>query len=156
MKIGELARLTHTQAETIRYYEREGLLPPPARSQANYRVYTDEHVQRLSFIRHCRGLDMALSEIRQMLHFRDNPTGNCEAVNTLLDEHIGHVARRIDELRRLQAELRELRERCASVRATTDCGILTELDEVARRGAGRPAPAAGHISGTHGIGRRGE
>ena len=58
MKIGELAKAAHTQVETIRYYEREGLLPQTPRTEGNYRVYGSEHVDRLSFIRHCRGLGM--------------------------------------------------------------------------------------------------
>ena len=70
MKIGELAKLAQTQAETIRYYEREGLLPQARRSEANYRVYDQSHIQRLAFIRHCRSLDMTLGEIRTLLHFR--------------------------------------------------------------------------------------
>ena len=60
MKIGELSKATGTQIETIRYYEREGILPQTIRSDGNYRVYSKVHVERLSFIRHCRSLDMAL------------------------------------------------------------------------------------------------
>ena len=67
MKIGELAVATATQIETIRFYEREGLIPTPGRSTGNYRVYEASHVQRLIFIRRCRGLDMALDEIRTLL-----------------------------------------------------------------------------------------
>ena len=73
MKIGELAKAAHTQVETIRYYEREGLLPETARTDGNYRMYAEEHVDRLSFIRHCRGLDMTLDEIRVLLRFKDAP-----------------------------------------------------------------------------------
>ena len=73
MKIGELAKATHTQVETIRYYEREGLLPETARTEGNYRVYGPEHVERLSFIRYCRSLDMALNEIRALLRMKDSP-----------------------------------------------------------------------------------
>lgn len=62
MKIGELAKLTDCQVETIRYYEREGLLPEPARSEGNYRLYTQAHVERLTFIRNCRSLDMTLKK----------------------------------------------------------------------------------------------
>ena len=91
MKIGELATNAHTQIETIRYYEREGLLEAPSRSESNYRVYGNAHVERLSFIRHCRGLDMTLAEIRVLLKFKDAPTENCAEVNDLLDKHIGHV-----------------------------------------------------------------
>ena len=71
MKIGELAKLTDCQVETIRYYEREGLLPEPARSEGNYRLYTQAHVERLTFIRNCRSLDMTLEEIRSLLNLRD-------------------------------------------------------------------------------------
>jgi DNA-binding transcriptional MerR regulator len=58
--------------ETIRYYEREGLLREPSRSEGNYRLYTDTHIERLQFIRHCRSLDMTLEEIRNLLRFRDS------------------------------------------------------------------------------------
>ena len=60
MKIGELAKLADCQVETVRYYEREGLLPAPARSEGNYRLYSSEHLERLTFIRNCRTLDMTL------------------------------------------------------------------------------------------------
>ena len=98
MKIGELASLTDCQVETIRYYEREGLLPPPARSDGNYRVYTQAHAERLTFIRNCRTLDMTLEEIRSLLSLRDSPQDQCESVNALIDEHIQHVKARIDGL----------------------------------------------------------
>lgn len=70
MRIGELAKATDTQVETIRYYEREALLPQPGRTEGNYRVYGPEHVERLSFIRYCRSLDMALDEIRALLRMK--------------------------------------------------------------------------------------
>jgi Cd(II)/Pb(II)-responsive transcriptional regulator len=146
MKIGDLAKATATQVETIRYYEREGLLAEPARTESNYRSYDASHVARLSFIRHCRSLDMTLDEIRALLRFKDDPAGNCGAVNELLDEHIGHVAQRIRELKRLQAELRELRAQCDT--AGEPCGILETLD---RKGQVAP-PAAGtkaHVGGPH-------
>src|SRR6202167_6665064 len=114
INIGELARRTQCQVETIRYYEREGLLPTPARSQGNYRQYDASHVERLSFIRHCRSLDMTLDEIRALLAFRDAPTRDCADVSALLDEHVRHVADRIADLRRLQRQLRQLRGLCAT------------------------------------------
>ena len=146
MKIGDLARAAGTQAETIRYYEREGLLPEPARTESNYRSYGQEHLQRLAFIRHCRSLDMTLDEIRALLRFKDDPAGNCESVNELLDEHIGHVAERIRELRRLQAELKALRAQCDAAGAS--CGILDSLDQDAKR-ATAPAGRSGHVGGPH-------
>ena len=145
--IGALAKRTQCQAETIRYYEREGLLPPPARSQGNYRQYETTHVERLSFIRHCRSLDMTLDEIRALLDFRDAPTRNCAEVGALLDEHVRHVADRIAELRRLERQLKHLRGLCASPGQAERCGILNEMSRVAK--GGKQAPPAGHIEGSH-------
>jgi Cd(II)/Pb(II)-responsive transcriptional regulator len=149
MKIGELASKAHTQIETIRYYEREGLLPEPARSESNYRVYGDAHAERLSFIRHCRGLDMTLDEIRVLLKFKDAPTENCGEVNALLDEHIGHVAERIKELRQLEKQLKGLRLACQGSQEAEHCGILNELTEIAN-GPLVPNQRKGHLHGAHG------
>ena len=102
MKIGELALATQTQVETIRFYEREGLIPQAPRSDGNYRIYGAKHVERLAFVRHCRSLDMTLEEIRVLLRFRDAPQAECGEVNALIDEHIEHVAARIRELRQLE------------------------------------------------------
>jgi Cd(II)/Pb(II)-responsive transcriptional regulator len=145
--IGVLAKRTQCQAETIRYYEREGLLPAPARSQGNYRQYDTTHVERLSFIRHCRSLDMTLEEIRALLDFRDAPTRNCAEVSALLDEHVRHVADRIAELRRLQRQLRQLRGLCAQPGQAERCGILNAMSR-ASEGAGT-AGASAHVHGTH-------
>ena len=70
MKIGELATASGTPVDTIRFYEREGLLPAPARSAANYRQYEAAHLERLQFIRHCRTLDMSLTQVRELLRVR--------------------------------------------------------------------------------------
>ncbi len=150
MKIGDLAKATATQAETIRYYEREGLLPGATRTQANYRVYGDAHVRRLAFIRHCRSLDMTLDEVRALLRFKDAPEQDCAGVNDLLDQHIEHVARRIKELKGLQAELKELRLQCgAASDAAAACGILAGLDQASRRSAPQARVGRPHIHGTH-------
>jgi Cd(II)/Pb(II)-responsive transcriptional regulator len=127
MKIGELAKLTDAQVETIRYYEREGLLPAPARSDGNYRLYTQTHVERLTFIRNCRSLDMTLEEIRSLLNLRDSPQDQCQSVNALIDEHIQHVNDRIASLQALQIQLLDLRQRCSDG-APDHCGILDRLE----------------------------
>ena len=132
LKIGELANRTGCLVETIRYYEREGLLPEPERSEGNYRLYSDIHLERLLFIRHCRSLDMTLEEIRNLLKFRDAPDENCGEVNALLDEHIQHVAKRIKELKLLQKNLRELRNLCLQAQATKDCRILQSLGSLVK------------------------
>ena len=145
--IGDLARRTQCQAETIRYYEREGLLPRPARSQGNYRLYETMHVERLSFIRHCRSLDMTLDEIRALLDFHDAPTRDCAEVSVLLDQHVRHVADRIAQLRRLQRQLKQLRALCARPGQAERCGILNEMSRAAK--GGNPAASSGHVHGSH-------
>jgi Cd(II)/Pb(II)-responsive transcriptional regulator len=147
MKIGELASNTDTPVQTIRFYEQEGLLPKPARSAANYRVYTEVHAERLAFIRRCRNLDMALDEIRELLRFKDKPERDCTNVNGLLDEHIEHVSQRIRELRSLERELRSIRARCEKPGEGRKCGILGGLEESSGRTS--KTPARRHVRGTH-------
>lgn len=145
LKIGELAKQTGSQVETIRYYEREALLPAPARSEGNYRLYGAAHVERLQFIRHCRSLDMTLDEIRDLLSFRDAPEQSCTAVNDLLDKHIDHVATRIRELQALQKQLKGLRSLCHSAQAAKDCEILQTL----AADGGVPVSLGTHGTGCH-------
>lgn len=75
MKIGELSSATDTPVEAICFFEREGLLPKPKRCLANYRIYTAAHAGRLALVRHCRNLDMALVEVRELLRFKDASSG---------------------------------------------------------------------------------
>ena len=147
MKIGALAETTGTPVETIRFYEREGLLPPPARADNNYRMYLPAHVERLAFVRQCRNLDMALDEIRALIALRESPAQDCGEVNDLLDAHIGHVAHRIRELKMLEKDLKALRARCATPNALSDCGIINGLDGAAATAAG--SPRRRHVHGTH-------
>lgn len=127
MRIGELAKRTSCSVDTIRYYEREGLLPEAQRSEGNFRLYGEADVERLQFIRHCRSLDMNLAEVGTLLRTQDHPDDNCEDVIELLDEHIGQVAHRIAELETLEQYLNELRGCCHEGRVSRDCGILKEL-----------------------------
>ncbi|MBE7374067.1 Cd(II)/Pb(II)-responsive transcriptional regulator [Pseudomonas lopnurensis] len=128
MKIGELARLTACPVETIRYYEREGLLDAPARSEGNYRIYDERHLERLTFVRNCRLLDMTLEEIRDLLRLRDRPEENCGGVNALIDAHISHVQARIASLLALREELLDLRRCCVTADDGQPCGILQQLN----------------------------
>lgn len=146
LTIGALARRAGCPVETIRYYERAGLLPAPARTRGNYRAYGQAHLERLAFIRRCRSLDMSLEEIRVLLRFHDAPEENCTAVNELLDAHIGHVAVRIAELGALERQLKTLRQRCRRARKARSCGILNELAQPATAHSSR----AGHLPGAHG------
>lgn len=146
MKIGELAKATDCPVETIRYYEREQLLPEPARSEGNYRLYTQAHVERLTFIRNCRTLDMTLDEIRSLLRLRDSPEDQCDSVNALIDEHIQHVNARIEGLMALQVQLVELRRHCLPKEA--QCSILQHLE--VNGAVTAPEAEHSHVGRSHG------
>lgn len=141
MKIGDLAKKAGCQVETVRYYEREGLLPAPARTEGNYRLYGSQHLERLVFIRNCRTLDMTLEEIQRLLALRDLPHESCAGINSLVDEHIEHVEARINSLLALRDQLAELRDRCNSPQESEDCGILRQLNV---SGGVQPLPDDGH------------
>lgn len=127
MKISELASAGKCTTETIRFYEKAGLLPPAERTSSNYRSYGAKHVEALRFIRNCRALDMTHAEIRTLQGLMDAPADDCGAINALLDEHIGHVDARITELLRLKGQLSELRLQCQSEHTVDACGILHGL-----------------------------
>ncbi|HEY4541363.1 MAG TPA: Cd(II)/Pb(II)-responsive transcriptional regulator [Noviherbaspirillum sp.] len=131
MKIGELAKATGCEVETIRYYEREGLLPAPPRSTANYRTYGERHVEGLSFIRHCRSLGMSLDDVRTLQHFRAHPDADCDGVDALLDRQLRETEDRIAQLQRLHEQLQSLRNACRSHSRTRECGILQNLESAA-------------------------
>ena len=129
IRIGDLAKRSGCEVVTIRYYEKEGLLPKPARSGGNFRLYSDVHIERLQFIRHCRSLDMSLSEIRALLGLRDNPTEDCGEVNARLDAHIQQVNVRVQALLQLRQYLLALRGQCSGARPVRACGILQGLSD---------------------------
>ncbi|MDR2164121.1 MAG: Cd(II)/Pb(II)-responsive transcriptional regulator [Zoogloeaceae bacterium] len=129
MKIGELAKHAGCTAETIRFYERTGLLPKTSRTAGNYRFYDESHLERLRLVRNCRALGMALGEIRALLAATSDPHADCATVDQLLEAHIGHVAARLAELAHLQEQLLVLRARCHDgTQAVRDCGIIQALN----------------------------
>ena len=127
MQIGELAQVAQTTVETVRYYEKAGLLPATARTAGNFRVYGPAHLERLRFIRNCRALDMSHEEIHTLLGLADQPAEGCGAINAVFDQHMAHVDERIRELLHLKQQLALLRERCQTEQAVDACGILQGL-----------------------------
>ena len=123
MKIGELASRAGCDVQTVRFYEREGLLEEPARTGSGYRSYDDRHLGRLNFIRHCRSLDIPLPEVRQLLAFAAQPDQSCAQVNELLDGHIALVQERLRALQALEEQLVALRRTCDGD-STRACAIL--------------------------------
>ncbi|RMC94561.1 Cd(II)/Pb(II)-responsive transcriptional regulator [Aquitalea palustris] len=130
MKIGDLARHAACTTETVRFYEKEGLLPAADRAANNYRSYGARHLERLRFVRNCRALDMTHEEIHQLLALMETAGADCGGVNELLDAHIQHVDQRIAELLQLKQELDALRQRCQQQQGVDECGILQGLAEM--------------------------
>jgi Cd(II)/Pb(II)-responsive transcriptional regulator len=131
MRIGELAKRTGTDVETVRYYERSGLMTEPLRSAAGYREYKEEHQERLQFIRHCRSLQMSLADIRVLLALKGNPSEGCESVNHLLEHHIERIREQMEALRTLEAQLTVLRHQCGEPHSIGECAIMQNLSESA-------------------------
>lgn len=126
MQIKELAHATGVDVETIRYYEKQGLLPEPSRLDNGYRDYAAEHLERLSFIRHCRALDMPLADVNRLLGFLDAPEDHFGEVDQLVDEQLTRVRARLKSMRALEKQLLQLRARCSGTHEG-HCGILDEL-----------------------------
>ena len=127
MRIGELAATAGVEVETIRYYEREGLLDAPPRHANGYRSYDDRHRRQLAFIRHCRSLDVALSDVRTLLDLLGNPKRSCALADELIETQIERIRGRIDALQTLESDLVALRATCNSQRSGASCRILAEL-----------------------------
>jgi Cd(II)/Pb(II)-responsive transcriptional regulator len=142
MRIGELARQAGVDVQTVRYYEREGLLDAPARTASGYRAYGPQHVERLNFVRHCRSLDMPLAEIRRLIELSRDARVSCDQVNTLVRTHLERVQAKRKALQALEGQLKALSAQCESGHRVADCGILEELIHAAHGEACACHPAA--------------
>lgn len=149
MRIKELAQAVNIPVETIRYYERTGLLPVAVRTENNYRIYGKSDIERLRFIRNCRALDMNLDEIRALIQFIDQAqsqpeeNADCGAVRVIVAEHLEHVRHRLKSLQLLEKQLKQLLKACEHPEPTptTSCGMvctlfsdMTDLDVSSGRG----------------------
>jgi Cu(I)-responsive transcriptional regulator len=127
MSIGELAKVTGVKVVTIRYYEQIGVIPAPARTTGNYRVYRQEHLQRLQFAQRCRKLGFPLDEVRDLLHLSGQAERECAGVDRITAKHLQDIERRIADLRRLASELRRIQNRCSGEGRIAGCRILEAL-----------------------------
>jgi Cd(II)/Pb(II)-responsive transcriptional regulator len=127
MRIGELGQATGVDVETIRYYEKAGLLPHPARSDNGYRAYGPLHLERLAFIRHCRALDISLADVKRLLEFVAHPELDCGDIDRLIDAQLDRVRARLKSMHALEQQLIVLRGRCGESHDAGACGILHEL-----------------------------
>lgn len=126
LSIGDLARATGTKVETIRYYERTGLLPLPARTAGGQRTYAPDHLRRLAFVRRARDLGFGLGQVRALLDLADQPDRECAAVDAVARIHLAEVDRKLAALAALRHELADLVDRCSHGRVA-ECRIIGAL-----------------------------
>ncbi|HVJ53748.1 MAG TPA: helix-turn-helix domain-containing protein [Aliidongia sp.] len=126
LAIGDLAKATGTKVETVRYYERIGLLPEPGRTAGNYRSYDDGDLGRLSFIRRARDLGFSLDQVRELLGLADQRDRSCEAVDVIARQHLAEVERKIADLNALRDELADILGRCRHG-TVAECRIIETL-----------------------------
>ena len=124
--IGDLARATATKVETVRYYERTGLLPSPPRTGGNYRAYGPDHLARLSFIRRARDLGFPIEQVRALLDLADQRDRPCEAVDVIAREHLAEVDRKLADLDALRRELDSMIGQCRQG-TVAECRIIEAL-----------------------------
>lgn len=124
--IGNLAKVTDTKVETIRYYERIGLLPKPARTTGNYRSYGAPELARLSFIRRSRDLGFSLDQIRALLALSDDRYRDCSAIDDIANLHLREVDRKIADLNALRRELKAVIASCSGG-TVSECRIIEAL-----------------------------
>jgi Hg(II)-responsive transcriptional regulator len=124
--IGALAEAADTKVETVRYYERIGLLPEPGRTRGNYRSYSGDHLARLGFIRRARELGFTLDQIRALLGLADHRENDCRAVDALASEHLAGIEQKIADLNALRRELGDLIGQCKQGKIA-DCRIIGAL-----------------------------
>lgn len=135
LTIGQLAKRARVSIETIRFYERQGLMEPAARRASGYRQYPPLAVRRLRFIKRAQELGFSLREIKELLALRLHPRANCAAVRKRAEGKIAEIESRIADLGRMQGALHGLARACAGKGSTPDCPILEafESDDSAGR-----------------------
>lgn len=126
LTIGQLGEATGTKVETIRYYEKIGLLPAPGRTSGNYRSYAEVHQQRLGFIRRARELGFSIEDVRELLELASHGERPCEGVDEITSRHLATTERKIEALKRLRRELRDTLASCAGGRVA-ECRVLHAL-----------------------------
>jgi MerR family mercuric resistance operon transcriptional regulator len=143
--IGALARASGVNVETIRFYEKAGVMPAPPRSASGYRLYGEEHLKRLTFVRRGRELGFSLDEVRELLGLVDRSGYTCAQVRGLMLAHVEAIGRKIADLRRLRQVMADVAAECTGEEAP-QCPIIDALCRrepltVSERGRG-PDPGA--------------
>ena len=126
-RIGDLAKQAGIKVVTIRYYEQAGLLPVCERTAGNYRVFAQEHLQRLNFVRRCRELGFSLEQIKDLLQLSAAQSPTCADVCNIAADHLKEVVSKISDLERLAVELRRIASSCDGKRPSAECRLIASL-----------------------------
>ncbi|HJN94978.1 MAG TPA: helix-turn-helix domain-containing protein [Gammaproteobacteria bacterium] len=126
LPIGELSNRTGVNIETIRFYEKQGILPIPTRSESDRRIYDHNDVKRLNFVHRCRGLGFSLKEIMSLLSLVDDGSYTCKQIHDLTLEHAQEVSGKIADLQKMENVLKEMVEHC-SKGDVPECPIIDSL-----------------------------
>ncbi|OJF93825.1 Hg(II)-responsive transcriptional regulator [Alkalibacterium sp. 20] len=126
-RISSFSEKCHVNKETIRYYEKKRLLPEPDRTDAGYRIYSERNVKRVKFIKHLQDLNFSLSEIYKLLGVVDKDTIRCENMFEFVSKKEEEIVRRIEDLKKIEKLLKELRCKCPDKKELYDCPIIDTL-----------------------------
>ncbi len=129
LTISQVATAAAVNVQTIRYYERRGLVPTPRRTPSGYRQYAEDAVARLRFIKHAQELGFSLQEIQELLALRVRHSAACDVVERKTRQKIEVVQQRIRDLQRMRRTLERLAAACTARRPTDDCPILEVLED---------------------------
>lgn len=127
--ISDIAKLTNTTIDAVRFYEKKGLLKPVYKAENQYRYYDQSSLARLTFIKNCRNLDLSITEITQLLSEIEQPNKNCESVDRLIEKHLEDINVKIKELKNFQKDLKDIRSSCKETHQISSCTIIKNLYE---------------------------
>jgi MerR family transcriptional regulator, copper efflux regulator len=128
LTIGKLAKQANVHVETVRFYERRGLIPRPRRTVANYRLYSPENLRQIKFIKQAQGLGFSLKEIKRLLALRATPRARCADVRAYASQKIEAIDAKIGSLARMRKALQNLLDECSGKGPATECPILESLE----------------------------
>ena len=128
LKVGQVAQHAAVNLQTIRYYEREGLLPEPPRLSSGYRLYTDSMVRRVRFIKRAQEIGFSLAEIRELLSLRGDGRPERNEVRAIAQAKIADIEDKMRTLKAMKAILNRLTERCSGCGPASECQILESID----------------------------
>lgn len=129
LRIGAVAKQSGIGIETVRFYEREGLISTPARTASGYRQYPESIIKQLRFIQHAKTLGFSLKQIGELITLKNSRNANCKSVKQAAQDKLDDIQEKIDALENMKAALAPLIDKCQSTDPINDCPILNALNE---------------------------